>query len=89
MWKYFKNFNTLINYVVTKLEHASTMFVNLHFNYVGMQTIYKVVIVKDEGCKAHTNKGPTIPKWDTKQKLVVLVQALESEHSTNKRIGSL
>ncbi len=51
------------------------MILNLHFSYVRMQTIYKLVIIKDEGCKGHTNKGHTILKWDTKQKLVVLVQA--------------
>jgi hypothetical protein len=75
MWEYFKKFHTLINHVVTILEPASTMFLNLHFSYEGMQTIYKLVIVKDESCKAHINKGHTIPNWDTKQKLVVLVQA--------------
>jgi hypothetical protein len=49
IWEYFKKFHALINYVVTILEHASTMFLNLYFSYVGMQTIYELVIVKDEG----------------------------------------
>jgi hypothetical protein len=38
-----------------------------------MWTIHKLTTTKDEGCKAHTNKGYTLPKWDTMQELMVLV----------------
>jgi hypothetical protein len=48
-------------------------FMNL--NYVEMWIIHKLTTTKDEGCKAHTNKGYTLPKWDTMQELMVLVQA--------------
>jgi hypothetical protein len=40
-----------------------------------MWIVHKLATTKDEGCKSHTNKGYTIPRWDTMQELVVLVQA--------------
>lgn len=46
---------------------------SMNLNYVGMWTIHKLTTTKDEGCKAHTNKGYTLPKWDTMQELMVLV----------------
>jgi hypothetical protein len=32
-----------------------------------MWIVHKLTTTKDESCKAHTNKGYTILKWDTQQ----------------------
>jgi len=47
-------------------------FVDL--NYARMRIIHKLTTTKYENCKAHTNKGYTILRWDTQQHLMISIQ---------------
>jgi len=38
----------------------------MDINYSKMWIVNKLATIKDESCRTNTNKGYTIPRWDTK-----------------------
>ncbi len=56
----------------------------LNINYLGTWPTHIVALIKDEGRQTNTKKAYTIPRWNTKNQLVVLVQVQTSliKHKT-------
>ncbi len=48
-------------------KEGDAIVITWDINYSRMWTINKLVTIQDKSCRTNTNKGYTIPRWDTKQ----------------------